>query len=269
VDTSRIIRRDGRIGLYFLEAGAAQRPSRVVYDREGSVFASIEPDAFDWNAILDGATWFHVSGITPAVSATGARLCLDAVKAARERGLTVSCDYNYRANLWKWGSPAPAVMREIVSYAHIGIAGREDCQKVLGIDMPMDASSGEPDTSYYETLGRRVLDEFPNMTMQVITLRESRSATHNAWSACLVERDRLLVSRRYEIADIIDRVGAGDAFTAGLIYGLVTYGDAAQALEFATAASCLKHSVPGDYNRVSAAEVQALMGSDGSGRVVR
>ena len=269
VDTRHVARADGRVGIYFLESGAAHRPSRVVYDREGSSIALAGPGRFDWDAILDGAAWFHVSGITPAVSESAARLCLESVEAARGKGLTVSLDYNYRANLWRYGKRAPEVMRDIMRHVHIGIAGREDCQKALGVDFPADASTGDVDVEHYHRLAAQVLDEFPNLDMQVITLRESHSATHNGWSACLLDRERFVVSRRYDLAYIVDRVGGGDSFSAGLVYGILTYGDAARALEFATAASCLKHTVPGDYNRVSVAEVEALMGGDGSGRVQR
>jgi 2-dehydro-3-deoxygluconokinase len=269
VDTRHVARTDGRVGIYFLESGAAHRPSRVVYDREASSIALAGPGTFDWDAILRGARWFHVSGITPAVSASAARLCLEAVEAARGMGITVSLDVNHRANLWQYGKRAPEVMREIMRHVHVGIAGREDCQKALGVDFPADASTGDVDVEHYRRLAERVLAEFPNLEMQVITLRESHSATHNGWSACLLDRERFAVSRRYDLTDIVDRVGGGDAFSAGLVYGMLTYGDAARALEFATAASTLKHTIPGDFNRASVAEVEALMGGDGSGRVQR
>ncbi len=269
VDTRHVMRRSGRIGIYFFEAGAAQRPSRVVYDREGSAMATAEPGSFDWNAVLNGAQWLHVSGSTPAISESAARLCLESVTEARRRQITVSCDYNYRANLWGYGKSAPEVMRRIMAHVNIGIAGREDCQKALGIQMKADTSSGEPDLQYYAALAQRVLDEFPTLDKQVITLRESHSANHNGWSACMHNREKLLVSRRYDVTDIVDRVGAGDAFSAGLIYGIVTGQDDAAALEFATAAGCLKHTIPGDFNRGSVAEVTALINGDSSGRVQR
>jgi 2-dehydro-3-deoxygluconokinase len=271
----------GRVGVYYLEAGAAQRPARVLYDRAGSAFAEADPAAFDWDALFAGAGWFHVSGITPAVSASAAALCRAAVAAARARGVTVSCDYNYRAKLWQWGRPAPAVMREILPHVDVGIAGREDCQQVLGIaaptEVPADLPGGGPNPAHYEALAARVLAAFPSLKMQVITLRESVSASRNGWSACALDRTgdgptgetRFVTSRRYEITDMVDRVGAGDAFAAGLIHGLVTHQDLARALEFATAASCLKHSIPGDVNRVTVAEVEALVEGQGSGRVQR
>jgi 2-dehydro-3-deoxygluconokinase len=268
VTTDHIVRAGERVGIYYLETGAAHRPSRVVYDRTGSAMATADPERFDWAAALEGARWFHLSGITPAISASAAELSLRAVRAARERGLTVSCDFNFRANLWTWGKRAPEVMREIMQYVDVGVAGREDCQRALGIATDMADDSTEPDPQYYRAVAQQVLDAFPTLRMQAITLRSSHSATRNGWSACLLDRNGFHVSRRYEIGDIVDRVGAGDAFSAGLIYGLLEL-DVAQALEFATAASCLKHTIPGDFNRVSVAEVNALLAGDAGGRVQR
>jgi len=276
VDT-RFIKRDGdRLGIYFLESGSNQRASKVTYDRAGSSIAAAKPGDFDWNAILDGATWFHISGVTPAISASAAALSLEAVKAARSKRITVSCDYNYRTNLWGYGKKAPEVMREIVSYANIGIANEEDCQKALGIDGSgkREAGSGKGegqrlDIERYSRLAEKVLKEFPNLEKQVITLRESHSADHNGWSAILHNRTNALTSRKYDITNIVDRVGAGDSFAAGFIYGLVTYKEDQRALEFAAAASCLKHSILGDFNRVDVAEIEALMKGEGSGRVQR
>jgi len=269
VDTRLIRRRGERVGIYFLETGAAQRPSRVVYDRAGSSIAAAGPGDVDWDAVLAGADWFHLTGITPALSAAAAELALEAVRQARAHGVTISCDYNYRGNLWRYGKRAPEVMREVVQSVHVGIANEEDCQRALGIECDVDVRSGALDTARYRALAERVLEQFPNLEKQVITLRESHSADHNDWSACMHNRERFLVSRRYEIRNIVDRVGSGDAFVAGLIYGLLTTGDDAAALEFATAAGCLKHSVPGDFTRVSVAEVEALLGGDASGRVQR
>ncbi|MBW3553161.1 MAG: sugar kinase [Gemmatimonadetes bacterium] len=269
VDTREIRRQGDRIGIYFLETGANQRPSRVVYDRAHSAIATAGPGDFDWDAIFEGADWLHVSGITPAISASAAELCLEAVQQARAKGITVSCDYNYRKNLWRWGSSAPEVMREIVRYVTIGIANEEDCQKSLGVDVHVDVDAGRLEADRYRLILERVLEEFPSLEKQVITLRESRSADSNGWSAVLHNREELLTSRKYEITDIVDRVGGGDSFAAGLIYGLRSYDNDRQALEFATAASCLKHSIPGDFNRVSVGEVEALMAGQGSGRVQR
>jgi 2-dehydro-3-deoxygluconokinase len=268
VAVDQIARSGERLGIYYLEAGAAHRPSRVVYDRAGSSMATAEPSSFDWAAAFDGARWFHLSGITPAISATAADIALRAARAARERGLTVSCDYNFRTNLWKWGKSAPDVMSGIMQFVDVGIAGREDCQRALGIGADVDDESVDPDPQHYRALAQKVLDAFPSMRMQVITLRSSHSATRNGWSACLLDREEFHVSRRYEIGDIVDRVGAGDAFSAGLIYGLTNL-DVASALEFAAAAGSLKHTIPGDFNRVSVGDVMALMHGDAGGRVQR
>jgi len=269
VDTAAVRRQGDRLGIYFLEAGANQRPSKVTYDRAGSAIAVAERGDFAWNAILKGADWFHVSGVTPAISASAAELALEAVQAARANGLTVSCDYNYRKNLWRYGRKAADVMREIVAHVHVGVANEEDCQKALGIKVAVDVERGHLDLDKYRVLAGKVFEAFPNLERQVITLRQSRSADHNGWSAVLATPTTFLHSREYEIADIVDRVGAGDAFAAGLIYGMLTYGDDRKTLEFATAASCLKHSVLGDFNRVTVAEVEALVKGEASGRVQR
>ena len=269
VDTRLIKRQGSRLGVYFLEAGANQRPSKVVYDRGGSAIATARPGDFDWDAIFQGATWFHISGVTPAISSSAAELSLEAARQARAQGVTVSCDYNYRKNLWKYGRSAPDVMRELVQHVDVGIANEEDCQKSLGIDVDVDVHAGTLEAQRYSIIAQRVLDQFPNLRLQVITLRESRSADVNGWSACLHNHDEFIVSRQYEIADIVDRVGAGDSFAAGFIYGKITYTDDRKALEFATAASCLKHSIAGDFNRVGVGDVEALMGGEGSGRVQR
>jgi len=269
VDTTRVRRQGSRLGVYFLEAGANQRPSKVVYDRSGSAIAAAKPGDFDWDAVLDGASWFHLTGVTPAISQSAADLAIEAARHARAKGVTVSCDYNYRKNLWKYGKPAPEVMRELVRHVHVGIANEEDCQEALGIELDGDVASGSLATDRYRTLAARVLEQFPNLEKQVITLRESHSADRNGWSAVLHNGKDFLVSRRYDITDIVDRVGAGDSFGAGLIYGLLSYGDDARALEFAAAASCLKHSILGDFNRVSVGEVEALVAGEASGRVQR
>ena len=269
VDTSFIRRSGSRIGVYYLETGANQRPSRVTYDRDGSSIAAAKPGDFDWGAIFSHATWFHVSGVTPAISQAAADLTLEAVTQARSLGLTVSCDYNFRKNLWKYGRKAPDVMREIVKKVNVGIANEEDCEKALGIRSDVDVQSGSLDKERYRGIAESVFEAFPNLEKQVITLRESYSADYNGWSAVLFNGSDLLSSKAYEITDIVDRVGGGDSFAAGLIYGLTTYDSDQQALEFATAASCLKHSIPGDFNRVSAAEVESLMQGEASGRVQR
>lgn len=269
VDTSRIRRSGDRVGVYYLEAGAAQRPSKVVYDRAQSSIAVAQPGDFDWDAVFAGADWFHISGITPAISLSAAQLALEAVRQARHRNITVSCDYNYRANLWKYGKKAPEVMRDLVALVQVGIANEEDCQQSLGVSSSANAASGHLDTDAYRRLAERVLEAFPNLEKQVITLRESKSADHNVWGACLHDRRAFLLSRKYDITHIVDRVGSGDAFAAGLIHGLRSLDGDAQALEFATALGCLKHSVPGDFCRIGLHEVQRLLQGDGSGRVQR
>jgi 2-dehydro-3-deoxygluconokinase len=228
----------------------------------------------DWETIFKGATWFHVTGITPALSQSAADLSLLAVQKAKERGLTVSCDYNYRKNLWKYGKKAPEVMTEIVSMVDVGIANEEDCQKALGISVEegigeKDIKTGALNVEKYRALSEKVLKTFPNLKMQAITLRESYSADHNGWSGCLHDRQDFIVGPHYDIPNIIDRVGSGDAFAAGLIYGLVSGKSHADALGFAVAAACLKHTIPGDINRVSVNEVNQLLAGDASGRVQR
>ncbi|MDX1555086.1 MAG: sugar kinase [Xanthomonadales bacterium] len=269
VDTGHIRRSGERMGIYFLEAGANQRPSKVIYDRAESSISQCGPGDFDWEKVFQGAKWFHITGITPALSQSAADLSLEAVKAARDMGVTVSCDFNFRGKLWKYGKAAPEVMRELVRYVDVGIANEEDCQKSLGITADVHVESGELATQAYEALSQKVLDEYPDMRAIAITLRESRSADINGWSACLRDRDQFYLSRQYEITDIVDRVGGGDSFASALIYGLTAYDDRQQSLEFAVAASCLKHSILGDYNRVTVAEAERLMGGDASGRVQR
>lgn len=274
VDTSLILRQGERMGIYFLEEGANQRASKVVYDRAHSAIASVRPEDFDWDRIFDGAGWLHITGITPALSQSAADVSLHAVRAAKERGLTVSCDYNYRNKLWQYGKKAPDVMRELVKHVDVGIANEEDCQRSLGIQVD-DAEwekaveSGQLDAQRYQRLAEKVLASFPNLKYQAITLRESYSASHNGWSACLHNGQEYFVSRHYDITDIVDRVGGGDAFTAGLLYGLCTDMGDEDALNFGVAASCLKHSISGDVNLVTVSEVKQLMAGDASGRVQR
>ena len=269
VDTTAVLRGGSRIGIYFLETGANQRPSKVVYDRAGSSIAQAKPGDFDWERLLAGAKWLHITGITPALSQSTADLSFEAVRSAKAQGLTVSCDFNYRGKLWKYGRTAVEVMSELVKFVDVGIANEEDCQQSLGVTVDVDVSSGKLDHAKYEALSEKMMETWPNLSVMAITLRESMSADRNGWSACLRDRDGFRLSRRFDITDIVDRVGGGDSFASALIYGLTVYDDRQQSLEFAVAASCLKHSISGDFNRVSVAEVQNLMGGDASGRVQR
>ena len=270
VDTTRIVRSDkGRVGIYYLETGANQRPSKVVYDRDWSSICLAKPGDIDWDKAFEGVEWFHITGITPAISESAKDLSLESVKEAKKRGITVSCDLNFRKNLWKYGMKASEVMREMAEYVDVAIANEEDVQKSLEITTDVVVESGELDREKYKALGDKVLATYPNMKMIAITLRESKSADWNGWAACLNDRENFYVSKRYEIRDIVDRVGGGDSFGGGLLYGLTHYEDKQQALEFAVAASCLKHSILGDFNRVSVDEVEKLMGGDGTGRVQR
>lgn len=269
VDVSNVVKGEGRMGIYYLESGANQRPSKVVYDRAYSAIALAKSGDIDFAKAFSDATWFHITGITPAISQNAAELSLEAVKTAKKMGLTVSCDLNFRKNLWKYGKEAKEIMRELTKYVDVIIANEEDCQKSLGIENNQKVESGELDTKKYEELAKAVLCEYPDAKKIAITLRESKSASHNNWSACIYNRNEFYVSKKYEIKNIVDRVGGGDSFAGGLIYGLNNYETDAQALEFAVAASCLKHSVLGDYNRATLSEVKALMGGDGSGRVQR
>ena len=269
VDGSHIARGPGRMGIYFVETGANQRPSKVLYDRAHSAMAQAKTGAIDWQKALAGVTWFHVSGITPAISASAAELTIEGLRQAREMGIQISCDLNFRKNLWKWGKSASEVMPEIVRHTDVCIANEEDCQKCLNIHVDIEVESGNLEREKYSEMTERVLAEYPNLKFLAVTLRESKSASHNGWSACLHTRQDFLLSRHYDITHIVDRVGGGDSFAAGLIYGLTHLRGPAEALEFAAAASALKHSIPGDFNRVSAEDVQALITSGGSGRVER
>ena len=269
VDVSKVQRGPGRMGIYFLENGANQLPSKVVYDRAYSAIALAKPGDIDWDKVFDGVDWFHITGITPAISESAMEVSLESVKVAKEKGITVSCDLNYRKNLWKYGKKATEVMRELAKYVDVAIANEEDVQKSLEITMDVDVESGKLDREKYKELGDKVLAAYPHMKMIAITLRESHSADWNGWAACLNDGENFYISKKYEIRDIIDRVGGGDSFAGGLIYGLNTYENKQQALEFAVAASCLKHSIIGDFNRVSVSDVEKLAGGDGTGRVQR
>jgi 2-dehydro-3-deoxygluconokinase len=269
VDPGYVVRKPGRLGVYFVERGANQRPSKVVYDRDYSSISLAKPGDINWDVTFDGANWFHVTGITPALSQGAADLAIEAARKAKEKGLTVSCDLNYRKKLWNYGKQAKEVMGELVKYVDVAIANEEDCQKALGIAVDVDVESGKLEAAQYEKLTARVLETYPNLKMIAITLRESVNASQNGWSACLNDRREFMVSRRYDITDIVDRVGGGDSFAAGLIYGLDNYDAHRDALEFAVAMSCLKHSISGDFARLTRDDVLALVKGGGSGRVQR
>jgi 2-dehydro-3-deoxygluconokinase len=260
-----------RLGIYFLEKGAAQRGSQVIYDRAHSALATIQPGMVDWQEAFAGAGWFHWTGITPAISAGTAAVCLEAVQMAKEMGLTISCDLNYRKKLWKWGKGPGDVMPELVGYCDLAVGNEEDADKVFGIRAPgTDVTAGTVSAEPYRYVCNALASRFPNLKRIAITLRGSLSASHNTWSGVLWQAGAFYEGPVYDITHIVDRVGGGDAFCAGLIYGLQSYDDDAQrALDFAVAASCLKHSILGDFDLVTVAEVEKLMGGDASGRVSR
>jgi len=271
VDTSRIVWGGDRLGLYFMEFGAMQRASQVIYDRTGSALATIEPGMVDWAAVFEGASWFHWTGITPAISQGAAATCLEAVKKAKDMGLRVSCDLNYRAKLWKWGQKAGTVMAELVGYSDLAVGNEEDADKVFGIKAPQtDVTSGRVEGQRYQAVAEELVKRFPNLKQVAITLRGSLSASHNTWSGLFFDGRQHYLAPVFDLASIVDRVGGGDAFAAGLIYGLNSFPDQPQrVLDFAVAASCLKHSIVGDFNAVSVAEVEKLLAGDASGRVSR
>ena len=273
VDTSGIVWGGERLGIYFLETGAVARPSKVVYDRANSAIASIQPGMIDWEKVFKGADWFHWTGITPALSQGAADVCLQAVKAANALGITVSCDLNYRKNLWKYGKKASEVMPALVEGCDIILGNEEDADKVFGIKpegFDVTATGGAIDQRRFQSVGEQLMKRFPRAKKVIITLRGSINANHNTWGGVLWDGRTLYESPRYDITHIVDRVGGGDSFMGGLIYGLLTFaGDDRKALNFAVAASCLKHTVFGDYNQVTVAEVENLMKGDASGRVSR
>jgi len=269
VDTSLMTRNGDRLGIYYLEAGANQRPSKVVYDRAHSAIAEAKPGDIDWDVVFDNADWFHISGITPAISLSVSELSLEAVKKAKEKGVTVSCDLNFRKKLWKYGKSAPEVMGELVKYADIIIGNEEDCQKSLGLKVDINIESGKLQAEKYKELTDKILKLYPNIKKIAITLRESHSANYNGWSAVVNNRKEFFISKKYGIHNIVDRVGAGDTFAAGLIYGLNNLSNDKEALEFSVAASCLMHSIPGDLPLFSVEEVKSLAGGAVSGRVQR
>jgi 2-dehydro-3-deoxygluconokinase len=271
VGVDKIVRGGERLGIYFLEIGAVQRGSKVIYDRADSAIATIQPGMIDWRAAFSDANWFHWTGITPAISAGAAAVCLEAVKTAKDLGLTVSCDLNYRKKLWKWGMSPEEVMPELVSHSDVAVGNEEDADKVFGIRAPdVDVVTGQVQAEKYRFVCCELAKRFPNLKSVAITLRGSISASHNTWSGVLWRDDLFYTCPAFDVTHIVDRVGGGDAFAAGLIYGLHRYGDDPQkVLNFAVAASCLKHSVFGDFNLVTVSEVEKLMAGDVSGRVSR
>ena len=273
VDTSKCIFGGERLGIYFLETGAVARPSKVVYDRAHSSISEIEPGMIDWDKVFEGADWFHWTGITPALSQGAADVCLEACRAANRLGITVSCDLNYRKNLWKYGKKAGEVMPALVECCDVILGNEEDADKVFGIKpegFDVTATAGKVDSAKFESVCVQLMQRFPRARKVIITLRGSINANHNTWGGVLYDGKTLFQSSRYDITHIVDRVGGGDSFMGGLIYGLLTYKDDDQkALNFAVAASCLKHTIFGDFNQVTVTEVENLMKGDGSGRVSR
>ncbi|HDR88887.1 MAG TPA: sugar kinase [Bacteroidetes bacterium] len=271
IDTTHILPGGDRMGIYFLETGAVSRPSKVIYDRAHSSFSRITRGMFDWERILEGASWFHWTGITPAVSQGAADACREAIETAGRKGITVSCDLNYRRNLWKYGKSAGEVMPALIEGCDVVIGNEEDAELVLGISPKgIDITGGHVEADAYHSVSGQIMQRFPRVKKVATTLRGSVSASHNTWSGVLYDGKTLFTAPDYQITHIVDRVGGGDAFAAGLIYGLLTWGkDDERALRFATAASCLKHTIPGDFNLVTVHEVEKLMGGDASGRVSR
>ncbi len=271
VNIDDIVRGGDRVGIYFLETGAVSRGSKVVYDRNNSAFAEIQMGMINWDSVFEGADWFHWSGITPAVSEEAANVCMDAIKKANEKGITVSTDLNYRKNLWNWDKTAEEIMTGMVERSDIILGNEEDAEKVFGIHAEgLDGTGGKVDGVSYQTVVSQLMTRFPRAKKVIITLRGSVNANHNTWSGVLWDGTELYQAPVYQITHIVDRVGGGDAFMGGLIYGLHAFsGDDQKALNFAVAASCLKHTIKGDFNLVTVAEVEKLLSGDTSGRVSR
>ena len=273
VGVGNIVYGGERLGIYFLETGAVARPSKVVYDRAHSSISTIEKGMNDWEKDFEGADWFHWTGITPAISASAAEVCLEACQAANRLGVTVSCDLNYRKNLWKYGKTASEIMPALVECCDVILGNEEDAEKVFGIKpegFDVTATGGKVDATAFKSVCTQLMQRFPRAKKVIITLRGSINANHNTWGGVLFDGETLYESPRYDITHIVDRVGGGDSFMGGLIFGLREYkGDDQRALNFAVAASCLKHTIYGDFNLVTVAEVENLMKGDGSGRVSR
>ena len=261
-----------RIGIYYLETGAVARGSKVLYDRANSAMAEIKPGMVDWHSVLKGADWFHWTGITPALSQGAADACLEAIKVANEMGVKVSCDLNYRKKLWNYGKTAAEVMPARVEGCDLILGNEEDAEMEFGIQpegFDADKTDGVVDPPAFISVCQQLMAKFPRCKKVAITLRGSINANHNTWGGVIYDGKTLWQSRRYDITNIVDRVGGGDSFMGGLLYGLLAYPTDQEAIEFAAAASALKHTIPGDYNRVTVAEVEALVKGGGSGRVSR
>ena len=273
VSTDHVVEGGDRVGIYFLETGAVARASKVVYDRANSSIADIQPGMVNWEEVFQGAQWFHWTGITPALSQGAADACLEAIKVANKMGITVSTDLNYRKNLWKYGKTASEVMPALVEGCDVILGNEEDAEKVFGIKpegFDVTATGGHVDAAEFESVCTQMMKKFPRAKKVIITLRGSINANHNTWAGVLYDGKTLFQSPQYDITHIVDRVGGGDSFMGGLICGLINHpGDDQKALNFAVAASCLKHTIYGDFNQVTVAEVENLMKGDGSGRVSR
>jgi len=270
VGVSNILTGGSRMGIYFLETGAVSRGSKVIYDREHSAIAEIKKGMVDWDKVMEGAGWFHWTGITPAISQGAAEVCLEAIQKANKKGITVSCDLNFRKNLWKYGKKAGEVMPELVAGTDIVLGNEEDAAMVLGIHPEgVDVTKGHVEAAAYESVSKQIMSKFPRCNKVITTLRGSINANHNSWAGVLWNGNKLFESKQYQITHIVDRVGGGDSFMAGLIYGLLNFNDDQKALDFAVAASCLKHTIYGDFNLATVEEVEKLMAGDESGRVAR
>jgi len=273
VNTQHILRGGDRLGIYFLETGAVSRGSKVIYDRANSAMAEIQLGMIDWKTIFKNTSWFHWTGITPAISQGAADACLEAVKIASEMGVTVSTDLNYRAKLWNYGGNREAIMSELTSYCDIILGNEEDAEKHFGIQpegLDITKQGHEVKAEAFLSVCKQMMKKFPKAKKVITTLRGSLSASHNTWAGVLYDGSTMYESPQYQITHIVDRVGGGDSFMGGLIYGLIAFpDDDQQALNFAVAASCLKHTIKGDANLVSVEEVKKLMSGDASGRVAR
>jgi 2-dehydro-3-deoxygluconokinase len=271
VGTSNILRGGNRLGIYFLETGAVARASQVIYDRSGSAFSEVSAGMFDWENILSEAEIFHWTGITPSLSQGAADACLEAIHTANKKGIMVTCDLNFRKKLWNYGKSAREIMPEMIAGCDIVLGNEEDAEMVLGIKPDdIDITGGHVEAEAYRSVSEKIMKDFTRVKKVITTLRGSISASHNTWSGVMFDGKELYTAPRYDITHIVDRVGGGDSFMAGLLYGLFQYPDDPQRiLNFATAASCLKHTIHGDFNLVTVKEVEKLMTGDTSGRVMR